>query len=419
VNVAKRNGSSDAWQAGIVYSGGNFLLQFVGNTSGGLFDWYSGPLSSPVGVWTHVAVTYDGSTVKGYINGSQVLTQAVTLQLSSRTADIYVGNYAGTALPLDAKLDELSIYNRALSASEVLAIYQAGSTGKTSPPTVTSLSPNTGGTAGGTSVTLTGTNFTGASAVTFGGNAATNVTVVNSTTITATTPARTAGTASVIVTTPGGTNAANSLYTYLAPGDLDPLNPALVGNYVLATAVQPDGKLILAGKFTSVLGVARNNLARLNADGTLDTTFNPNPNGDVNSVTVQPDGKILIGGSFTNVVATTRNRIARLNGDGTLDTVFNPNIADGGVLSQVVQADGKVLASGSFTTLQPNGAASATTRKRIARLFPTLDLEMITDCLNPSEAARGVQPPPRRSMKSKRRRKRGGARRKPPTRSGV
>ena len=173
VTVAKRNGSSDAWQAGIVYSGGNFLLQFVGNTSGGLFDWYSAPLSSPVGVWTHVAVTYDGSSVKGYINGSQVLTQAVTLQLSSRTADIYVGNYAGTALPLDAKLDELSIYNRALSAAEVLAIFQAGSIGKTSPPTVTSLSPNSGSTAGGTNVTITGANFTGATSVTFGGNAAT------------------------------------------------------------------------------------------------------------------------------------------------------------------------------------------------------------------------------------------------------
>ena len=367
VTVAKRNGSSDAWQAGIVFSGGNFLLQFVGNTSGGLFDWYSAPLSSPVVVWTHVAVTYDGSTVKGYINGTQVLTQSVTLQLSSRTADIYVGNYAGTALPLDAKLDELSIYNRARSAAEVLAIFQAGSTGKTSPPTVTSLSPNSGSTAGGTVVTITGTNFSGATAVTFGGNAATDVTVLNATTITATTPARTAGTASVIVTTPSGSNTANSLYTYLAPGDLDPLNPALIGNYVLATAVQPDGKLILAGKFTSVLGVARNNLTRLNADGTLDTTFNPNPNGDVNAVTVQPDGKILLGGLFTNVVATTRNSIARLNADGSLDTGFNPN-ANGSPMSIVLQADGKVLLGGDFTTLQPNGAASATTRNRLARL---------------------------------------------------
>ncbi len=84
-------------------------------------------------------------------------------------------------------------------------------------PTLTSVSPATGSTAGGTSVTLTGTNFTGATGVTFGGAAATAFTVDSATTITATTPAGTAGTASVLVTTAGGTNAANSLFTYMAP----------------------------------------------------------------------------------------------------------------------------------------------------------------------------------------------------------
>ncbi len=84
-------------------------------------------------------------------------------------------------------------------------------------PTVSSISPTSGPTAGGTSVTITGTNLTGATAVTIGGTAATSVVVVNATTITATTPAGTAGTASVRVTTAGGTNAANNLFTYAAP----------------------------------------------------------------------------------------------------------------------------------------------------------------------------------------------------------
>jgi photosystem II stability/assembly factor-like uncharacterized protein len=84
-------------------------------------------------------------------------------------------------------------------------------------PRLTSVSPNSGTTAGGTAVTLTGTGFTGATNVTFGGTAATNRVVVNSTTITCTTPARAAGTASVVVTTPAGTNAANTLFTYVAP----------------------------------------------------------------------------------------------------------------------------------------------------------------------------------------------------------
>ena len=68
---------------------------------------------------------------------------------------------------------------------------------------------------------------------------------------------------------------------------------------VFATAVQPDGKILIGGSFTSVLGVARNNIARLNTDGTLDTAFNPNANGAVYSIAVQADGKILVGGSFT------------------------------------------------------------------------------------------------------------------------
>ncbi|MBL9184803.1 MAG: choice-of-anchor D domain-containing protein, partial [Verrucomicrobiaceae bacterium] len=84
-------------------------------------------------------------------------------------------------------------------------------------PTVTSITPSTGSTAGGTSVTITGTDFTGATGVTIGGAAATSVVVSNDTTITCTTPAGSAGTASVLVTTPGGTNAANTLFTYYTP----------------------------------------------------------------------------------------------------------------------------------------------------------------------------------------------------------
>src|SRR5687767_14060910 len=88
---------------------------------------------------------------------------------------------------------------------------------------------------------------------------------------------------------------------HAAPGDLDPLNANLVGNdpdYVYATTVQPDGKTILAGNFFSVLGQLRNNIARLNADGTLDPGFNPDVNNIFYCVAVQADGKILIGGEF-------------------------------------------------------------------------------------------------------------------------
>src|SRR5581483_346750 len=82
-------------------------------------------------------------------------------------------------------------------------------------PTVSSVSPNSGPTGGGTSVTITGTNFTGATAVTFGGSAATGVTVVSATSITATTPAHAAGAVDVAVTTPGGSGTGTSAYTFV------------------------------------------------------------------------------------------------------------------------------------------------------------------------------------------------------------
>jgi len=88
-------------------------------------------------------------------------------------------------------------------------------------PTLTSISPNVGGTSGGAAVTLTGTNFTGATGVTIGGVACTSVVVVSATSITCVTPAGSAGDASVIVTATGS-NAANTLWRYLptAPAPL-------------------------------------------------------------------------------------------------------------------------------------------------------------------------------------------------------
>ncbi|MBJ7472961.1 MAG: IPT/TIG domain-containing protein, partial [Solirubrobacteraceae bacterium] len=98
------------------------------------------------------------------------------------------------------------------------------------PPTVTVVSPDAGPTAGGTFVTITGTNFSGlsgASAVQFGGVNATSYTVFNATTITATAPAGSAGVADVRVTTPGGTsaNTAADNYTYYNPPTVSSISP--------------------------------------------------------------------------------------------------------------------------------------------------------------------------------------------------
>jgi uncharacterized delta-60 repeat protein len=150
-------------------------------------------------------------------------------------------------------------------------------------------------------------------------------------------------------------------------GTLDTtFNPGTGANILVnSTTLQSDGKIIIGGDFTTYNGTSRNRIARLNTDGTLDTTFNPGTgaSGSVGSVNLQSDGKIIIGGFFTTYNGTSRNRIARLNTDGTLDTTFNPGTgADNLIFFTALQSDGKIIIGGNFTTY--NG----TSRNRIARL---------------------------------------------------
>src|SRR5262249_23502679 len=88
------------------------------------------------------------------------------------------------------------------------------------PPTVTGISPASGPIAGGTAVTITGTNFTGATSVLIGGNAPTAVTFVSATSITATTTAHAAGAVNVAVTTANGTGTGTNLFTFVAPASV-------------------------------------------------------------------------------------------------------------------------------------------------------------------------------------------------------
>src|SRR4028118_1781645 len=120
---------------------------------------------------------------------------------------------------------------------------------------------------------------------------------------------------------------------------------------VSALAVQPDGKFLIGGKFTQANGVLRNSIARFNADGSLDASFNAGLDlrldaaAYVTAITVQPDGKILIGGPFTHISGAMRRRIARLNSDGSLDTSYvDSGIYQGVVNTIALLPDGKILA---------------------------------------------------------------------------
>ncbi len=157
----------------------------------------------------------------------------------------------------------------------------------------------------------------------------------------------------------------------------DPIGVDQLGGQVLTTFVQTDGKIIISGDFTTVLGVTRNGIARLNTDGTLDTAFDPNCIGSVTALAVQADGKIVVVGAFLSIGGQARTHIARLDATTGLPDSFSPN-ADNTFSSVAVQADGKILLGGFFSSIggQP--------RNGIARLHATTGL---ADSFNPNASA--------------------------------
>jgi uncharacterized delta-60 repeat protein len=136
----------------------------------------------------------------------------------------------------------------------------------------------------------------------------------------------------------------------LPDGGVDPsFAQPVVNGGVASVAVLPDGKIIIGGAFTVANDLVRNRVARLNPDGSLDSSFNGtagvNFNDLVNVVTPLPDGKVMAGGDFTNINGVPTTYLARLNPDGTLDAGFT---SGGGfnVYSMAAQPDGKVIAGG-------------------------------------------------------------------------
>ena len=169
-------------------------------------------------------------------------------------------------------------------------------------------------------------------------------------------------------------------------GTLDTSFDLNANSFVYSMALQPDDKILIGGNFTSLDGETRNRMARLNSDGTLDSSFNPNVNSRVEFIALQPDGKIIIGGIFSTVGGTTRNRVARLNSDGTLDTSFVNPIANSTVNSIALQPDGKILIGGRFTTV--GGVA----RTYIARLNSdgTLDTSFVNPNVDGTKANKWI-----------------------------
>jgi uncharacterized repeat protein (TIGR01451 family) len=164
--------------------------------------------SPVIGTWYHVAYTVDGSGNQVlYVNGTSVASGNTGLTIGYDSNPFTIGADVETGAPtyfVNGQIDEVTLYNQALIAADIAAIYNAGSTGKcfvASAPSISGLSPASG--AVGTAVTITGTDLIGTSAVAFNGTAAA-YTVDSATQISTTVPAG-ATTGTVSATTASGT----------------------------------------------------------------------------------------------------------------------------------------------------------------------------------------------------------------------
>ncbi len=162
---------------------------------------------------------------------------------------------------------------------------------------------------------------------------------------------------------PGGPVATVNI---VQPGATDPgfVQPFLT-NVVNTLALQPDGSLIIGGDFdNTTVPVSSNGISRLQPGGALDITFDQGMGANALPVTAlcrQPDGKVLVAGAFTSLRGVARSHLARLQPNGGLDAGFNPGTgpgAGGAITALCVQPDGKILVGGQFLTW--NGASNKT-----------------------------------------------------------
>jgi uncharacterized delta-60 repeat protein len=198
-------------------------------------------------------------------------------------------------------------------------------------------------------------------------------------------------------TTIGGRN-----QQYLArleeDGELDrSFRPAINGS-VSRAAVQPDRKIVIVGSFTEVDGVPRNNIARLDAQGRLDRSFDPGGGPDIApaAVALQPDGRILVGGRFTRFAGIPRRCVARLLPRGAVDPDYDLQISapfsNPIVTKFIVREDGSHFLvgqsfyqvagenlDGSIVLLTRDGAVDPSFRSHLFANFPPTAADVMPD----------------------------------------
>ncbi len=146
-----------------------------------------------------------------------------------------------------------------------------------------------------------------------------------------------------------------------------------INSYVYSIASLGQGDLLIGGSFSTFNGdPKRIGLVKVFSDGSLDASFNPQLNGSVLAIAIQADGKIVIGGDFTSVNGQVKNRLARLNRDGTLDPAFEGGVGvDSSVRTIAVQPDKKIVIGGAFGSI--NGVSQPYLGRLTSAGLPDLD----------------------------------------------
>ncbi|MBJ2143629.1 IPTL-CTERM sorting domain-containing protein [Delftia acidovorans] len=219
------------------------------------------PTAGPTGGGTTVIITGTGFAAAPGTGAVRFGATTATYTINSNT-QITATAPAGSAGTVDVTVTTVG-GTSATSAADQFTYVPA--------PTVTSISPTAGPTAGGTSVVITGTNFSGTTAVTFGATAATGFTVNSATQITATAPAHAAGTVDVRITTVGGTSATSAAdqFTYVAAPTVTSVSPtagpAAGGTSVVITGTNLSGATAVTFGATAATGFTVNSATQITA----------------------------------------------------------------------------------------------------------------------------------------------------------
>src|SRR3954465_9498281 len=155
-------------------------------------------------------------------------------------------------------------------------------------------------------------------------------------------------------------------------------------NSVKTAVVLTDNKIVIGGGFTSYNGVTANKLARLNVDGKIDKSFNSGlgTDGTINTIAVQLNFKMIIAGDFSSYNGWPVNKIARVNANGSLDKSFQVGEgANNSITKVLIQPDEKIIVAGNFTAFNGQPAKGIIRLNKNGSVDKTFDAAL-TDSLS-------------------------------------